>query len=114
MANQYQKTVNLPYFEIQVSNEDPSSNAGRQTIIHRGCPVSYTHLILEALKLEIQQEAEKLYGNCIDAIDQHIRNTYTADFYHTAYELSLIHISHITIQIYLLMLHYWTKRKDGT
>ena len=26
MANQYQKTGNLPYFEIQVSNEDPSSS----------------------------------------------------------------------------------------
>ena len=35
MANQYQKTGNLPYFEIQVSNEDPSSSAGRQTIIQR-------------------------------------------------------------------------------
>ena len=42
---------------------------------------------LEALKFEIQQEAEKLYGNCTDAIDQHIRNTYTSDFYHTAYEI---------------------------
>ena len=42
---------------------------------------------LEALKIEIQQEAEKLYGNCIDEIDQHIRNTYTSDFYHTAYEI---------------------------
>lgn len=42
---------------------------------------------LEALKIEIQQEAEKLYRNCIDEIDQHIRNTYTSDFYHTAYEI---------------------------
>lgn len=42
---------------------------------------------LEALKFEIQQEAEKLYGNCTDVIDQHIRNTYTSDFYHTAYEI---------------------------
>lgn len=42
---------------------------------------------LEALKIEIQQEAEKLYGNCTDEIDQHIRNTYTSDFYHTAYEI---------------------------
>jgi SPP1 gp7 family putative phage head morphogenesis protein len=42
---------------------------------------------LEALKIEIQQEAEKLYGNCVDEIDQHIRNTYTSDFYHTAYEI---------------------------
>lgn len=37
MANEYQKTGVLPYFEIQVSNEDPNSSAGRQTIIHRGC-----------------------------------------------------------------------------
>ena len=42
---------------------------------------------LEALKIEIQQEAEKLYGNCVDEIDQHIRTTYTSDFYHTAYEI---------------------------
>lgn len=37
IANEYQKTGKMPYFEIQVSNEDPTSQAGRQTIIHRGC-----------------------------------------------------------------------------
>ncbi len=37
MANTYQKTGVMPYFDIQVSNEDPTSAAGRQTIIHRGC-----------------------------------------------------------------------------
>lgn len=37
MADQYQKTGVMPYFEIQVSNEDPQSTVGRQTIIHRGC-----------------------------------------------------------------------------
>lgn len=37
MANEYQKTGVMPYFEIQVSNEDSSSAVGRQTIIHRGC-----------------------------------------------------------------------------
>lgn len=37
MADKYQKTGVMPYFEIQVSNEDPTSAAGRQTIIHRGC-----------------------------------------------------------------------------
>ena len=37
MADTYQKTGVLPYFEIQVSNEDPTSAVGRQTIIHRGC-----------------------------------------------------------------------------
>ena len=42
---------------------------------------------LEALKVETQQELEKLYGNCTDAIDHHIRDAYTTDFYHTAFEV---------------------------
>lgn len=37
MANHHQKTGEMPYFEIQVSNEDPDSTVGRQTIVHRGC-----------------------------------------------------------------------------
>ncbi len=37
MADTYQKTGVMPPFEIQVSNEDPGSLIGRQTIIHRGC-----------------------------------------------------------------------------
>ncbi len=37
MADNYQKTGVMPYFEIQVSNEDPNSSVGRQTIIHRDC-----------------------------------------------------------------------------
>lgn len=37
IANTYQKTGVMPYFEIQVTNEDPTSAVGRQTIIHRGC-----------------------------------------------------------------------------
>lgn len=37
MADEYQKTGRLPYFEMQVSNEDPTSSAGRQTITHQGC-----------------------------------------------------------------------------
>lgn len=41
---------------------------------------------LEALKIETQQELEKLYGNITDSIDKHIVNTYVNDFYHTACE----------------------------
>lgn len=37
MADTYQKTGVMPYFEIQVSNEDPTSAVGRQTILHHGC-----------------------------------------------------------------------------
>lgn len=37
MADTYQKTGVMPYFEIQVTNEDPTSAVGRQTVIHHGC-----------------------------------------------------------------------------
>lgn len=42
---------------------------------------------LEALKLEVQQELEKAYGNYLDSIDQHIKDVYTSGFYHTAYAI---------------------------
>ena len=37
IADTYQKTGVMPYFEIQVTNEDPTSAVGRQTIIHHDC-----------------------------------------------------------------------------
>ena len=37
VANEYQKTGVMPYFEIQVTNEDPTSSVGRQTVVHNGC-----------------------------------------------------------------------------
>ena len=37
MADKYQKTGEMPPFTIQVSNEDPGSTVGRQTIVLYGC-----------------------------------------------------------------------------
>ena len=37
IAEEYQKTGIMPYFEIQVTNEDPTSAVGRQTIVHHDC-----------------------------------------------------------------------------
>ena len=37
LALRYRKTGALPYFEIQVTNDDPTSTIGRQTIIHYDC-----------------------------------------------------------------------------
>lgn len=37
IADTYQKTGVMPYFEIQVTNEDPTSAVGRQTIVHHDC-----------------------------------------------------------------------------
>ncbi|HBG8611811.1 TPA: minor capsid protein, partial [Clostridioides difficile] len=42
---------------------------------------------LEALKLQIQQQVEVLYGNEIDGIDKLMRDIYTSEYYHTAFNV---------------------------
>lgn len=42
---------------------------------------------LEALKLQIQQQAEVLYSNQLDYIDKAARSLYTDSYYHTAFEV---------------------------
>lgn len=42
---------------------------------------------LEAIKLQTQMEMEKLFGNCSDVIDGHIKDIYVSGYYHTAYEI---------------------------
>ena len=42
---------------------------------------------LEALKLQIQQQAEALYSNQLDYVDTAARQLYTGSYYHTAFEV---------------------------
>lgn len=42
---------------------------------------------LEALKLQMQQQVEVLYGNQLDGLDKTMRNIYSEGYYHTAYEI---------------------------
>lgn len=42
---------------------------------------------LEALKLQLQQQIEELYGNMIDGLENHLQGTYEYGFYHTCFEL---------------------------
>lgn len=42
---------------------------------------------LDALKIQLQQQAELLYSNQLDALDAAARQTYTGSLYHTAYEI---------------------------
>ena len=39
LLERYQNTGEDLFFEIEVSNEDPTSQAGRQTILYQGCNV---------------------------------------------------------------------------
>jgi hypothetical protein len=45
-AYNYQKTGRLEPFEIQVTNEDPSSSVGRQTIVLVGCLLDSLNLAM--------------------------------------------------------------------
>ena len=42
---------------------------------------------LESLKLQMQQQAERLYANQLDSVDAMARRVYTGSYYHTAFEL---------------------------
>lgn len=42
---------------------------------------------LEALKLQLQQQCEVLYGNQVDGLDKTMRKIYGEGYYHTAYEI---------------------------
>jgi SPP1 gp7 family putative phage head morphogenesis protein len=42
---------------------------------------------LQALKLQLQQQVEVLYGNQMDDLDRLLRDIYTDGYYHTAYEI---------------------------
>ncbi len=42
---------------------------------------------LEALRVEAQNECEKLFGGLTDDIDRHIKEQYTDSYYHSAYEV---------------------------
>ncbi len=42
---------------------------------------------LEAIKLQLQQQAEMLYSNQLDSLDEAARQMYEGSYYHTAFEL---------------------------
>lgn len=42
---------------------------------------------LEALKLQMQQQCEVLYGNQVDGLDKTMRTIYRDGYYHTAYDI---------------------------
>ena len=42
---------------------------------------------LEAIQLQLQQQAEQLYGNQLDAVDTAVRGIYLGSYYGTAFEL---------------------------
>lgn len=64
MADEFQKTGKATYFEIQVTNEDPTSRAGRQTIIYHNCLIDkYSLSKFEAGDAILTEELSGTFGS---------------------------------------------------
>lgn len=50
MAENYQNTLKDTYFDIQITNEDPTSEVGRQTIILKDC--NFDEMILAKIDVD--------------------------------------------------------------
>jgi hypothetical protein len=60
VAAEYQRTGVMPYFDIQTTNDDPTSAVGRQTIIHHDC--LFGEVILSKIKAGEEVLEESLSG----------------------------------------------------
>ena len=49
MVQEYIKTGKIPYFDLQIENDDPSTSVGKQTVVYYNCKLSKVPLsILDA------------------------------------------------------------------
>ncbi len=68
---QHAKDNELGQFEKELENASARVHIGR----------------LEALKVQVQAEMERMFGNYTDSIDEHILDLYNNEYYHTAFEI---------------------------
>ena len=61
IADRYQKTGEMPYFEIQVTNEDHTSTVGAQTIVYHDCLIT-GDLVLSKIAAGDQLLEEEISG----------------------------------------------------
>lgn len=64
MVQEYIKTGKIPYFDLQVENDDPSTSVGKQTVVYYNCKLSKVPLsILDADSDFIEEEVGFSYTN---------------------------------------------------
>lgn len=64
IALKYKSTGIFPYFDVQVSNEDPTSSVERQTITHNGCLIK--DFVLAKFSADDELLTEELSGTFED------------------------------------------------
>lgn len=64
MVQEYIKTGKIPYFDLQVENDDPSTSVGKQTVVYYNCKLSKVPLsILDADSDFLEEEVGFSYTN---------------------------------------------------
>ena len=64
LALEYIKTGKETYFDLQVTNDDPNSSAGRHTVILRDCKLG--NISMSMVNVNNQALTEKVDGTCED------------------------------------------------
>lgn len=64
LALEYIKTGKETYFDLQVTNDDPNSTAGRHTVILRSCKLG--NISMAMVNVDNQALTEKVDGTCED------------------------------------------------
>ena len=64
MVQEYIKTGKIPYFDLQIENDDPSTSVGKQTVVYYNCKLSKVPLsILDADSDFLEEEVGFSYTN---------------------------------------------------
>lgn len=64
MVQEYIKTGKIPYFDLQVENNDPSTSVGKQTVVYYNCKLSKVPLsILDSDSDFLEEEVGFSYTN---------------------------------------------------
>ncbi len=64
MVQEYIKTGKIPYFDLQIENNDPSTSVGKQTVVYYNCKLSKVPLsIMDADSDFLEEEVGFSYTN---------------------------------------------------
>lgn len=70
---------------IAYGQQNALNGAWMKQLENASARVHISHL--EAMKLQLQQQAEALYANQLDTVDAAVRELYLGSYYHTAFEV---------------------------
>lgn len=69
MVQEYVKTGKIPYFDLQVENEDPATSVGKQTVVYTNCKLSKVPLSILDADTEFLEEEVGFSYTGVEVLD---------------------------------------------